>query len=131
MLSQASALKSALQSTFTLHQLQQQIGATFPQADVTQLVQDLSVIGMLYKLPQGVSTPMGLQQEPLYAFRTHPSINRLRRFFRQIRAPNANVNDIYPERLCLGIHFVSNLSHNFGTLRRQNRFHVVLPQNVA
>ena len=71
-LSQASALKSVLQSTFTLHQLQQQIGATFPQSDVTQLVQDLRVIGMLYKLPQGVSTPMSLQQEPLYAFRTHP-----------------------------------------------------------
>lgn len=71
-LSQAAALKSALQATFTLPQLQQQIAAAFPQADVAQLVQELKGVGLLYKLPQGVSTPMSLQQEPLYAFRTHP-----------------------------------------------------------
>lgn len=71
-LSQAASLKSVLQSTFTMRSLQQQIAAMFPQADMAQMVQDLSVLGMLYKLPQGVSTPMSLQQEPLYAFRTHP-----------------------------------------------------------
>ena len=71
-LAQAAALKNASPSTFTLTSLQQLIHSSFPQSEPTQLVQDLILIGMLYKLPQGESTPMSLQQEPLYAFRTHP-----------------------------------------------------------
>lgn len=69
---QAISLASFLPATFTLNQLIEGIEMTFPRCQSSQLIQDFISIGILYKLPQDVSTPMVLQQEPIYAFRSHP-----------------------------------------------------------
>ena len=43
-----------------------------PSSKTGQALQDLLSIGILYKLPQDSTTPITLQQDPLYAFRTRP-----------------------------------------------------------
>ena len=70
--SQAVAIATSLQATFTLRQLEDAIEVLFPRVETSQLIQDFISIGILYKLPQNLSTPMILQQEPMYAFRSHP-----------------------------------------------------------
>ena len=70
--SQVVNLASSLTATFSLSQLKSMIQAIYPRIQNAQLIQDFFSVGILYKLPQDVSTPMSIQQEPLYAFRSHP-----------------------------------------------------------
>ena len=61
-----------LPSAFTLHQLQTVLLSFQASSKITQTIQDLLSIGILYKLPQGSTTPITLQQDPLFAFRKRP-----------------------------------------------------------
>lgn len=61
-----------LPSSFTLYQLQNALATLLPSSKTGQALQDLLSIGILYKLPQDSTTPITLQQDPLYAFRTRP-----------------------------------------------------------
>lgn len=70
--SQASALSPSLQETFSLNELKEAIQSFFPRAQVTQLIQDFISAGILYKLPHNPSVAVTYQQEPHYAFRSHP-----------------------------------------------------------